>query len=66
MLRTVGTALLALGFLALATSVLIRDGSAPDANIGAGLLALGGLPVGTLGLVLVVVGGFRARWGARA
>lgn len=55
-LRPVGTVLLALGFVLLALSILIRDPTALDANIGAGALALAGIPLGTVGLVIVLVG----------
>ncbi|RWZ67824.1 hypothetical protein ELQ92_00685 [Labedella populi] len=54
-LRTVGTVLLAIGFALLAMAILIRDPTALDANIGAGALSLVGIPLGTAGLVLVVV-----------
>lgn len=54
-IRTVGTTLLAAGFAMLAVAVLIRDPTALDANIGAGALSLVGLPLGTLGLALVLV-----------
>ncbi|RUQ98164.1 hypothetical protein [Labedella endophytica] len=54
-LRTLGTVLLAIGFTMLAVAVLIRDPTALDANIGAGALSLVGIPLGAVGLVLVVV-----------
>lgn len=55
MIKTAGLSLLVVGYLSLAAAALIRDETAPDANIGAGLLTLLGLPAGALGLVLLVV-----------
>ena len=55
LMRTVGTVLLGIGFTMLAMAILIRDPTALDANIGAGFLSLLGIPVGALGLVLIVV-----------
>ena len=55
-LRVVGTVILAIGFMMLALAILIRDPAALDANIGAGALSLVGMPLGALGLVLLVVG----------
>jgi len=60
-IRTVGTILLAVGFAMLAVAVLIRDPTALDANIGAGALSLVGLPIGALGLLLIVVGAVVSR-----
>jgi hypothetical protein len=54
MLRTIGTVLLAVGFLALAGAWAITDPVANDANIGAGGLILLGRPAGIAGLVLIV------------
>lgn len=54
MTRTAGTILLSLGFAMLTTAVLLRDPTALDANIGAGILSLIGIPVGTLGLLLTI------------
>lgn len=54
MLRHTGTVLLALGFAMLAGAVLILDPTAPDANIGAGILAIVGVPTGSIGLALIV------------
>lgn len=53
-MRSVGTVLLALGFLALSTSVLVRDPTAPDANIGAGLLDMVGIVTGATGLLALI------------
>ncbi|TQK17611.1 hypothetical protein FBY40_0088 [Microbacterium sp. SLBN-154] len=50
----IGTALLACGFAMLVGVVLLLDPTAPDANIGAGILAMVGVPVGTLGLVMII------------
>ncbi|MFB2597440.1 hypothetical protein ACEXQE_06585 [Herbiconiux sp. P17] len=61
MIKNVGTALLALGFVLLAAAVLVRDPVALDANVGAGILSLAGLTVGALGLVLVVIGAVLSR-----
>lgn len=55
-LRVVGTVILAIGFMMLALAILIRDPAALDAIIGAGALSLVGMPLGALGLVLLVVG----------
>jgi hypothetical protein len=54
MTRTIGTVLLGLGFTMLAFAALIRDPTAPDANIGAGVLNLVGIPMGTLGLAMII------------
>ena len=59
MIKLIGTILTATGFLALATATLIRNPLTPDANIGAGILSLIGLPSGAVGLLLlttVVIG----------
>ncbi len=64
MLRTLGPVLTAIGFLALAAAILIRDPTALDANIGAGILSSVGLVVGTLGLVLTAVGAVISSRGA--
>lgn len=61
-IRTLGVTLLALGFVILASAALIRDPTALDANIGAGALALIGLPVGTLGLFLTAASAVNQRW----
>ncbi|AZC13008.1 hypothetical protein [Microbacterium sp. ABRD28] len=50
----IGTVLLGCGFAMLVGVVLLLDPTAPDANIGAGILAMVGVPVGTLGLVLII------------
>lgn len=57
-----GTVLLGLGFAMLAGMVLIWDPVAPDANIGAGILATFGMPVGALGLALIVAHGAYRVW----
>ncbi len=49
-----GTALLAAGFAMLVGVVLIWDPTAADANIGAGFLAMVGVPLGALGLALIL------------
>jgi hypothetical protein len=53
-LRTIGTILLAAGFLMLAGAWAITDPFADDANIGAGGLILLGRPAGIAGLLLLV------------
>lgn len=50
----IGTVLLGCGFAMLVGVVLLLDPTAPDANIGAGILAMVGVPVGTLGLVMII------------
>ena len=55
MLRTIGTVLLALGFVMLAVAWLIADPFANDANIGAGGLIFAGRPAGAIGLALLLV-----------
>lgn len=60
-MRTVGTVLLGIGFSMLAAAILIRDPTALDANIGAGILSLLGIPVGALGLVLIALQAVRSR-----
>ncbi len=61
-MRTVGTVLLGIGFSLLVAAILIRDPTALDANIGAGILSLLGIPVGALGLVLIALQAVRSRW----
>ena len=61
-MRTVGIVLLGIGFSLLAAAILIRDPTALDANIGAGILSLLGIPVGALGLVLIALQAVRSRW----
>ena len=60
MIKITGTFLLAVGFAMLAVALRIYDPAAPDANIGAGYLELTGLPLGILGLALVLVDAARA------
>jgi hypothetical protein len=55
MLRTIGTILLALGFLMLVGARAITDPFALDANIGAGGLIFLGQPLGAIGLLLLIV-----------
>lgn len=62
MARNIGTVLLGLGFTMLAIAALIRDPTAPDANIGAGGLTLIGIPVGTLGLAMIIAHEGYAVW----
>jgi peptidoglycan/LPS O-acetylase OafA/YrhL len=57
-----GMILLALGFAMLVGMVLIWDPVTPDANIGAGILATLGVPVGALGLALLVAHGALRVW----
>lgn len=53
---TLGTILLAAGFVMLAVAVTVIDVTAADANIGAGILVVVGTPVGIAGLLGIVVG----------
>lgn len=55
MIKGAGTILLILGFAMLAIAVLIRDPLALDANIGAGILSLVGIPTGGLGVLLLLI-----------
>lgn len=61
-IRNLGTILLALGFVMLASAALIRDPVALDANIGAGILTLFGIPTGVLGLVLIAGHNVHLTW----
>jgi hypothetical protein len=63
--RNLGTILLGVGFVMLGSAALIRDPTVLDANIGAGGLTLVGIPVGTLGLALMVTRGVYRRWHRR-
>lgn len=54
-MQVFGTALLAIGFLALAGAHLITDPTALDANIGAGFLTIVGFITGAAGLLLLVI-----------
>lgn len=65
-IRAIGTALLGIGFVALATAAFIRDPAALDANIGAGVLTLVGIPLGAVGLVLTIAGGAYEAWKRRS
>jgi len=60
MLRGFGITLLTLGFVALATLAWIYDPTALDANIGAGFLKIVGIPLGLLGLLLLLIDGVRS------
>lgn len=53
-IRVVGTIFLGTGFAMLAGAVLILDLTALDANIGAGILVIAGIPMGALGLILTI------------
>jgi hypothetical protein len=55
MFRTIGTILLAAGFLSLIGADAIIDPFAADANIGAGGLILLGRLAGSVGLIVLVV-----------
>ena len=54
-MQTLGTVLLAVGFLALAGAHLVTDPTALDANIGAGFLIIVGLVTGAAGLLVSVI-----------
>lgn len=54
-MQTLGTVLLAIGFLALAGAHLVTDPTALDANIGAGFLIIVGLVTGAAGLLVSVI-----------
>ena len=62
LIRKLGTVLLGTGFLMLAGAALIRDPTALDANIGAAFLTFLGLPVGALGLLVIVVHSLYMLW----
>lgn len=55
-LRVAGLIFLGAGFVMLAAAVLILDPTALDANIGAGILVVAGIPIGVLGLILTTTG----------
>jgi hypothetical protein len=61
-IRDVGTVLLGVGFAMLAGAAVIHDPTALDANIGAGALTLLGIPLGAVGLALVIVGAAHQAW----
>jgi hypothetical protein len=54
-MRTTGIILLAIGFIMLVASDAITDPTALDANIGAGGLIFVGQPLGSVGLLLIVI-----------
>ncbi|MBF4457876.1 hypothetical protein C5E07_17710 [Pseudoclavibacter sp. RFBJ3] len=54
-MRLLGTILLAIGFIALASAVLITDPTALDANIGAGILQMAGFVAGGAGLAVLLI-----------
>lgn len=60
--RLIGTSLLALGFALLVTAVLIRDPVALDANIGAGILSMLGIPIGVVGIALIIADAIARAW----
>lgn len=60
--RNLGTTLLAIGFALLVSAVLIRDPLALDANIGAGILSVAGIPIGAVGLALVIADAVSILW----
>ena len=64
-IRKVGVTFLGAGFLMLAVAVLIRDSTALDANIGAGVLSLVGIPVGVLGLAVTAGHALYMSWRER-
>lgn len=53
--RCAGTMLLAAGFVALSAAALVRDPTALDADIGAGILTMIGLVTGGIGLITLLV-----------
>ncbi|RPF21687.1 hypothetical protein [Myceligenerans xiligouense] len=61
-IRTAGTVLLGTGFVALATAAFLRDPTALDANIGAGVLTLVGTPLGALGLAMTIGAALFEAW----
>ncbi len=61
MLRKIGAALLLVGGLAALVGAVWGSMPHPDANIGAGLLVVLGLPVAGAGLVLLAIGLLLAR-----
>jgi hypothetical protein len=54
-MRTTGIILLAIGFVMLVAADAITDPTALDANIGAGGLIFVGQPLGSVGLLLVII-----------
>ncbi len=63
--RNVRTVLLGAGFAMLAGAALIHDPTALDANIGAGVLILVGIPTGALGLAMMILGAAYQAWQRR-
>ncbi|WJL96627.1 hypothetical protein QSU92_05475 [Microbacterium sp. ET2] len=57
-----GAILLGLGYAMLVGVVLIWDPTAPDANIGAGILATVGVPCGALGGALILANAALRIW----
>lgn len=55
MIKTIGTILLAIGFITLLVAWAITDPTSADANIGAGGLILLGRLAGSIGLILVIL-----------
>lgn len=55
MIKAIGAGLTAIGFTALAASTLLRDPAELDANIGAGILAMIGIPVGSIGVLTMII-----------
>lgn len=64
-MRSLGSILLGLGFALLASAALMRDPTALDANIGAGVLTLVGIPAGLLGLLLMIAHAVYRAWHRR-
>lgn len=62
MIRHLGTILLGSGFMMLVGAVLLWDPTAQDANIGAGILSIVGVPVGAIGLALTLAHAAYAAW----
>lgn len=58
-LKTAGIILLSIGFALMVISLLMNFSSDPNggANIGAGIVQLGGIALGSVGFVLVVATG---------
>jgi hypothetical protein len=54
-MRTTGIILLAIGFVMLVAADAITDPTALDANIGAGGLVFVGQPLGSVGLLLIII-----------
>ncbi len=65
-IRKAGTILLGIGFVLVTVAALIRDPVALDANIGAGVLLLVGIPLGGFGLAMTVGGAVHETWAGKA